>query len=961
MKKSIYYSFNMGIFPRLIVLFVLVFAYNIGFAQNKDSDILFEKARTEGENENFAKAAAYCELALKLSPYDMDVKEYLGKCQMELGMLDEARITLLDVLKRSPKRVDSRHYLLNIEFQTKRYSSAVCYANELLEITPYAKTLWMKKIQLYALMQNKVEAHRATVRLYHIFPEDEEVRILYNNLLKEEALGAAKKQDHVQAIEQYELALKASPKDAEIYLNLINGYIRVGNLDKALETANRGLYYLPTNKQIFDKKVGVLEQKQDYPKAIEAVQFKLKTSPTQEYTNLLNYLLSESARFNRSSDPYELYGQLYARNPSNIEAYNFLLNTAMARGYFGAAQELISQGLNGAPNSKDLLTKQLYLYEMQQNKEGERATIVKLHQLYPSDTDVTEKYQQLQYRQAKDDLNNEQYRSALPVFISLRNNTEYGEGSRNGLYTIYMAQAKYDKAIEIIDEQVVRNPNNHTYRIKRLDAYAKKGELEAAYSSALDYQKQFPLAQEYQDYADEIAIDYIKQLKDRESYEEIKKVSDRLIFKDPYNKLAYLYGIGARLEMKQFQEAIDVAEVARIYFPDDRDFKLRLAGIYSEAGQTDEALRILEQLRLQYPYNTLIRDAYIDELYRKGAQLQQKELPKEALLVYQDIFKLNAKDTLAPLKIANVLIVQNELEGAMQAIDTGLFYHPENNAMIYKKAVIYEKMEDFDNALIYYKRYIPPYHLLDEHRRLLDYIECRECKNQVNVSYLRVTTDSIFLQTSVATFEYLRDWKNNVFVARYNYAARVNGIGSQLEFDWYKDFKDSNSMLVNFGIANRFFPVLKAGISFYQPLKKDFTLELGARFLRFQPPRNLYMGIVGLEKNYNKVWFNLRATVITDMDKFYNSILGQGRFYFRNERNYLLTQASVGTIPEVANLDFQLNTFLSYLNTMVGAGYYHHFNYCTSMGIQGNWYTFRISEERLENLYHFFVTVRHRF
>ena len=244
-------------------------------------------------------------------------------------------------------------------------------------------------------MQNKIEANRATVRLYHIFPEDEEVRNLYNSLLKEEAMGAARKQDHVQATHNYEMALKAAPEDPELYLNLINAYIRVGNLDKALETANRGLYYLPTNKEIFDKKVGVLEQKQDYPKAIEAVQFKLKLTPTQEYANLLNYLLSEAARYNRSSDPYELYGQLYARNPGNIEAFNYLLNTALARGYFGAAQELISEGLKGAPTSKDLLSKQLYLYEMQQNKDGERSVIVKLNQLYPGDLDVAEKYQKI--------------------------------------------------------------------------------------------------------------------------------------------------------------------------------------------------------------------------------------------------------------------------------------------------------------------------------------------------------------------------------------------------------------------------------------------------------------------------------------------------------------------------------------------------------------------------------------
>ena len=943
------------------LLLGLVISPIAGFAQSKDSDLLFEKARAEGRQENFAKAATYCELALKLSPNDMDIKEYLGKCQMELGMYEEARITLLDVLKRSPKRVEARHYLLNIEFQTQRYSSAVCYANELLEITPYAKTLWMKKIQLYSLMHNKVEAQRATKRLYHIFPEDEEVRQMYNSILKEEALNAAKSQDHMHAIEQLENALKSSKDDSELFLNLTNAYIRVGNYDKAFETANMGLYYFPSNKELFDKKIGVLEQKQDYPKAIEAVKFKLSLAPSQEYTALLNYLLSEAARHNRNSDPYELYGQLYARNPGNVEAFNYLLNTALARGYFGAAQELLSAGLKSAPTSKDLLSKQLYLYEMQQNKEGEHQLITKLNQLYPYDADVREKHNKLQYNQAKDDLNNRNFRSALPVFLSLQNHPEYGDAARKGLFTIYLNQGKYDKALALVDEQIKNNPDQVNLVLQRLDVFVQKGDYETAYNSALTYQQVNPNVKEYEGFIEELSIAYIKQLQEEENYMQIIAVADRLIFSDPSNRLAYLYAIGARLQMQQLQDAIDLAETALLYFPEDKDFRLRLASIYSEAKQTDEALRLLTDLKLDYPFNTIISTAYTDELFNKGKSLQSEGRNQDAVSIYRQILKEKPKDSIAPLKIANILIEEDELEVALGVIDTALYYHPQSNAMIYKKAVIFEKMQVFDSAYFYYKMYVPAYHQLETHKDLLDYIESRTKKNQVNLSFLRVTTDSIFLQTSVATFEYLREWNKNIIVGRYNYAARMNGIGSQLEIDWYREINDSSSLLLNFGLADKFFPSFKAGVSLFQPLRKAYTLELGARFLRFQPDRNLYMGIVGLEKTFNGFWLNVRTSIITDVDNIYNSILGQGRFYMKNERNYILAQASIGTIPEVENLDFQLNTFLTYLNTMVGGGYFHHFSYRTSLGIQGNWYTFRIFPERLENLYHMFITVRHKF
>lgn len=184
-------------FLRIICIFLFIsFGAHFSFAQRSTSDELFTLAKIEGNQKgNFEKAANYCEQALKIAPLDMDIKEYLGKSYMELGQLDKARITLLDVLDKSPKRVDARHYLVNIETQTQRYSSAVCYVNELLEITPYSKTLWMKKINLYSLMDNQIEAHRATKRLYHVFPEDEEVRQMYNNILKEEAQRLSKSQE----------------------------------------------------------------------------------------------------------------------------------------------------------------------------------------------------------------------------------------------------------------------------------------------------------------------------------------------------------------------------------------------------------------------------------------------------------------------------------------------------------------------------------------------------------------------------------------------------------------------------------------------------------------------------------------------------------------------------------------------------------------------------------------------
>lgn len=258
-------------------------------------------------------------------------------------------------------------------------------------------------------------------------------------------------------------------------------------------------------------------------------------------------------------------------------------------------------------------------------------------------------------------------------------------------------------------------------------------------------------------------------------------------------------------------------------------------------------------------------------------------------------------------------------------------------------------------------RYIPSAHKYAEHKDHLKYLEAKQMKNQVNISYLNVETDSLAINTSVATLEYLRVNKNNTYIARVNYGARSEGIGVQGEIDWYHTFTDKSYFLANAGAATRFFPKYKGGLSYFKPFKNQWQVELGGRYARLTDDRNFFTGILGVEKTYGSVWLNIRGLIMTDEKDVYNNILAQARFYMGNERDYALVMASAGTAPEDQRLDFQLNTFLSYVNTMVGAGYYHYFNYKTSIGIMGNWYNYEIKSDEFLNQYNVFLTLRTKF
>ncbi|MBY8961523.1 tetratricopeptide repeat protein [Flavobacterium sp. D11R37] len=952
-------------FVKYICCITLLVMCSMAYAQGSDEYFKMAKEVVK-EKGNFAKAAEYCEKALDLAPLDMDIKEYLGKCYMELGRLEEARVTLLDVLQHSPRRTDARHYLINIETQTERYASAVCYVNELLEITPYSKTLWRRKINLYNLMDNRVEANREIRRLYQIFPNDPEIKQMFNNVLKEDALKMNKDGDLNSAVKQYQSALMVTKDDEEMYLSLINLYLKLGNTNEALNTADMGLYHLPGSKEIFNKKIGILQEQHRYQEAIALVQEQQKKAPSAYYSNLLIYLTAEAARYHKNSDPYVLYGQLYDRDKGNDEAHDYLLSTAISRGYYADALAILEQDLKSNPNDKNLLSKQLLVYELLGNKNGIRRTLGRLYELYPSDSDILAKYNALAFEDAKVQFTEQNYNEALPVFIRLSENPDYGKSAKNYIYSIYLAKKNYAQAMDMIDQQIRENPGEQQYILRKIDLLAAMNDYANAYEMARQYKEQYPDNPEYKYMFKDISVAYIKYLNEREGYATIRTIADELVAEDPYNLLAYNYAIGARISMGQYAEAMEMIQAALVKFPDNKEMRLKEAGVYSQMGEHEKAVAALQKLTADYPYNHDIKGSLVEEMMLQAKAYEDAGEPFQAKAVYHEVLLVKPNDTLAAIKLANIYIARQEYPEAMKVIEDSLDLNKDNPELLYKKGVIYELMGDFRRAREFQAKYVPPAHKYEEHKDHLAYLDSQLLKNQINISYLKATADSIFVHTSVATLEYLRFARRNTFIARANYAARPTGVGVQAEADWYYTFKTESYktapyFIANLGFANQFFPKFKGALSLFSPVKKVYMVELGGKFARLPDDRNFITGVLGAERTFDRLWVNAKVMVMSDTEDLYNSFFAQARFYMQNEKDYVTAMTSIGTAPEDEKLEFQIDTFLTYVNTMVGAGYFHHLSHRTSFGVLGNWYNYRVNDNAYVNQYNLFLTIRTKF
>src|SRR5690554_1770017 len=139
---------------RKLLLF-LAFCYSFSFAlaqteiKFNSSEDYISRIQEEFKNERWEEAKPFIDSGVKEYPNDSDIHTLAGKYYYHIGNLDRARYHLLKALNIFHRNVEAKHILVNVETEAGRYSSAICYVNELLEVNPYWRGLWRKKIELY--------------------------------------------------------------------------------------------------------------------------------------------------------------------------------------------------------------------------------------------------------------------------------------------------------------------------------------------------------------------------------------------------------------------------------------------------------------------------------------------------------------------------------------------------------------------------------------------------------------------------------------------------------------------------------------------------------------------------------------------------------------------------------------------------------------------------------------------
>ncbi|MEG1729082.1 MAG: YaiO family outer membrane beta-barrel protein [Bacteroidaceae bacterium] len=868
---------------------------------------------------------------VQVYPVDPNIRWLLGRYWFERKSYDKSRYQLMKCIEYEYNHVEAKQLLVNVEDITKHYSSAICYVNELLEVNPYWRGLWRRKIELYRKQGNEVEANRLLKRINQIYPNDSVIQKDLAYALEQDYQIQKKAGRPKQAISSLEELIKRSSKKEEYYLDLINLYLQQGYTEKALELAGTGAAEIPSSMQLIYKKVGILSEQYRYTEALAYVKDRMSVSKSPGLARLYSELMMDAARAEKDRDPYVLYGAIYEKSKSS-EALDYLLNTSLSRGYDDDARFYLSEAKKQRGSTKELLYKD---YMLCRRSGDERRAYSLLQQLYvsnPQDYDIVNALCLIRLKEAEVLMARGDYSEALPhaQFVARvqKNDDEMVLSATEKVLGCYTYMNRYNEALATLDSIHNRLPHFTGYIEKKANLLDKIGRtpdalhlFEVAMKDTSDLMREIYLSG-----YEEIAVPYIKRLILAGATRRAYDASIALLQLNPRSDLGLHYAINTAALLGKYDEFDTYSAQGMSYYPSDVFYKIKRASVLDRAQTYGESLLLLRPELDSYPDNP--------ELI--GAFSQSSEF------------------------YALQLLKENRTDSAMALLDTALVYDSKNKSLLYTKGLAYEKAKQYDSAYVYLKNYQPAPLEVASYAKQLQGVKNKSYKNEVGLEYLQSRYAEEDVLRSIATAEYTRKCDKNIYTGRVNYKGldgkpkdeltdkelaneeiQPGGTGIQLQAEWTHKFSPKLTGMANIAWASKYFPKITMNASVSKTFKNEWEGGLAVGYRRLIGSQNLISVTPSISKTWHPVWTNAKLDIINLSSKFYWNLSAQAKFFLTDDgRTNIATMAGIGSSPEMSLLDNSLMNTFAHTNTMVGLGGTLLLTDHLSVGILGTWHTY---------------------
>lgn len=866
-------------------------------------------------------------------PKDPNLNYLAGRYWMNAKNLEKARYHLVKACQERYNHVEAKQLLVSLEEMTGNYSSAICYINELLEVNPYSKNLWIKKVDLYKKLGNFEEANNLLKRLNVIYANDAFVSGEYYTVLENLLLQARRNGDIVQQEETLKEIVHINPTDVDYQLQLANVLIRQGRTNDALDCLSGALEANPGNIELVRKTAGLLMETGQNMAALAIARTQMNTNPDKpELRELYNQLMAESAQMERDSDAYILYSKVYDKK-HDTESLQFLLKESQRRGYYEDALMYISEMRKKSGDSPALVMQEYEVLLRMERRERANTLIQDAARRFPQSYDINLAACHVKMAIASDAMKEDRFRDAIEPLTFVQKycvEPDYKASAARRLFLCYKNINDMPNAELMLRERMYFDPP-YLINIERASLYADKGRNDDALDILYSAWKAAPkdslnqrrvIAGAY----GELAIPYLRQSREEGASPRIIDICDNMLEMDPADYWALRYAAGAAKEPDFYIKTGFEA------YPGDAFFRTKRAARMSQIeGRHKEALELLKPLTEEYPGDEIIAGVYTDISLRYSRELLNNKN-------YADV---------API------------------LDSALVRNPDNKELRYERGRLFEKQRQWDSAYVYQSSYTPSPLEEKEYLARMDAILSRSYKNHVETSFDIMRFADSHQLTGMANIYYSRKWGKDLWTVRIGYTGRdvtldpeegtdpdafLGGRGLLAGLGWSRDLNPLWTLSVNGAFANQYFPNVSADVTLTRHFANELDAELGGVYRLLEEDTNFIGANAGVSKTWEHVFLGGKVTGGLMHEKFFINSSLRFRFYpYYGGRSFLEFQAGGGTAPELSFLNYYYDPAVyDHLNTFISTGGHWLLTSNLEISVSGSWSTlYNLSSDKV--------------
>lgn len=911
----------------MLVIWLLL-AVSAGLQAQKKKNAIIPQRDTPGEyaekvsnffsQHRWAKGKELLDEAMEYYPDEAGLHYLAGRYWWNGKDYDKARYHLVKACQINYHYMDAKTLLVNLEEITGNYSSAICYVNELLEVNPYWKGLWLRKVDLYKKMGNFEEANTLLKRLSQIYPNDASINSDYFDVLETTYQQARQSGDQSASEDALKEIVRITPTDVDYQLAYANILIRKGKMNDALDNLTAAINASPGNVPLIKKATDILMETGRNAYALTLVRSQMAQNRSAGLEDLYRMLLAESARMENEADVYQLYTRTYDSDKS-LEALQYLLTQSTKRGYYDDAIHYIGEMRKKQGDSPRWYMMEYDVYTRMGRHESAARSLNQGFNLFPDDYDLNLAVSRQRLDEAADFMGEEIYGQAIPLLEFVRRSSvdpDLKVAAIRRLAVCYRETNQPDKAVTMLRERLRTDPEAQV-TMDYAALLVKQGRPEAAlqslYSSYMDATDSLSLRLLSGSYK-ETAYPYLKEKIQNGALTGLHEICENILQMDPEDYWALFYSL------RTADDPLPYALRGIDAYPGDLVFPIKAAALYAQKGKEEEALAILAPYLLVFPADEDLQKSYAG---------------------VSDAF-------------ATKLLKSRDIDRAEKVLDEALRVRPTDDAVRYTRGLVYEKRKEWDSAYVYQRNYKPS--LLEEKEYLsrMNSLRAKTLHNTVDAGVDIMRFTDRYTLMGIATVGYAHNWKRDEFQSRVNFTSRdpdydpdhqmylsAGGRGLQFQTSWTHHWGQLLSTQIAGSFGTAFFPVVNGDFTATFHLPHDWDLDAGGSYRYLQDKAQMFAGNLNATHTWENMYAGFKFTTGTVYGIVFFTGSGRFRFFpFDGGRSYIEAQAGAGTAPEILFLNYyQTSSVFNHLNSFVAVTGQWALTHNLALQLSGTWNT----------------------